>query len=234
VVDEAFDYIRDAVSAHGAVSEHAVQQFILGQFAAYGMRTDKPPIVAVNAHSANPHFQPTPDSGAMQPGDFVLLDIWAKRQAPHSVYADITWTGYIDDTVPETYRQIFRIVQHARDAAITFVQDAVHAGQRICGWEVDEVAREAIGRAGYGEYFIHRTGHSIGEEVHGNGANMDNYESRDERHILPHTCFSIEPGIYLPGQFGVRSEVNMYVGDRAASVTGQPIQLGVIPILHKA
>ncbi len=234
VVDEAFDYIRDAVSAHGAVSEHAVQQFILGQFAAYGMRTDKPPIVAVNAHSANPHFQPTPDSGAMQPGDFVLLDIWAKRQAPHSVYADITWTGYIDDTVPETYRQIFRIVQHARDAAITFVQDAVHAGQRICGWEVDEVAREAIARAGYGEYFIHRTGHSIGEEVHGNGANMDNYESRDERHILPHTCFSIEPGIYLPGQFGVRSEVNMYVGDRAASVTGQPIQLGVIPILHKA
>jgi Xaa-Pro dipeptidase len=234
VVDEAFDYIRDAVSAHGAVSEHAVQQFILGQFAAYGMRTDKPPIVAVNAHSANPHFQPTPDSGVMQPGDFVLLDIWAKRQAPHSVYADITWTGYIDDTVPETYRQIFRIVQHARDAAITFVQDAVHAGQRICGWEVDEVAREAIARAGYGEYFIHRTGHSIGEEVHGNGANMDNYESRDERHILPHTCFSIEPGIYLPGQFGVRSEVNMYVGDRAASVTGQPIQLGVIPILHKS
>jgi len=232
VVNEAFGYVRDAVGAHGAVGEHAVQQFILGRFDACGMRTDKPPIVAVNAHSADPHFQPTPDSGAIRHGDFVLLDIWAKRREPHSVYADITWTGYVGDTVPETYRQIFRIVQHARDAAINFVQDAVHAEQRICGWEVDEVARQAIRKAGYDEYFIHRTGHSIGEEVHGNGANMDNYESRDERHILPHTCFSIEPGIYLPGKFGVRSEVNMYVGDRAASVTGQPIQLTVIPILN--
>jgi Xaa-Pro aminopeptidase len=134
--------------------------------------------------------------------------------------------------VPETYRQIFRVVQHARDAAIDFVQDAVHEARPICGWQVDEAAREVIRKAGYGEYFIHRTGHSIGEEVHGNGANMDNYESRDERRILPQTCFSIEPGIYLPGQFGIRSEVDMYVMERAAFVTGQPIQLAVAPILH--
>jgi len=231
IIDEAFEHIRDAVTTRGEVSEHAVQQFILGRFDAYGMHTDKPPIVAVNAHSADPHFQPTPDSGVIRRGDFVLLDIWAKRREPGSVYADITWTGYVGESVPDVYRQIFRIVQHGRDAAIDFIQDAVHEGRAICGWEVDQAARDAITKAGYGDYFIHRTGHSIGEEVHGNGANMDNYESRDERHILPHTCFSIEPGVYLPRQFGVRSEVDMYVGDRAAYVTGQPIQIAVVPIL---
>jgi Xaa-Pro aminopeptidase len=231
IIDEAFGYIRDTVSAYGEVSEHTVQQYILGRFDAYGLYTGKPPIVAANAHSADPHFQPTPDSGMMRRGDFVLLDIWAKRQETGSVYGDITWTGYVGESVPDSHRHVFRIVQHARDAAITFVQDAVHEGSAICGWEVDEAARDVIRKAGYGDYFIHRTGHSIGEEVHGNGANMDNYESRDERHILPHTCFSIEPGIYLAGQFGVRSEVDMYVSDRAAFVTGQPIQLAVVPIL---
>jgi Xaa-Pro aminopeptidase len=232
IIDEAFGYIRDCVTARGEVGEHTVQQFILGRFAAYDMRSDKPPIVAANAHSADPHFQPTPASGMIRRGDFVLLDIWAKRQEPGSVYADITWTGYVGESVPDPHRHIFRVVQHARDAAIEFVQDAVHEGRAICGWEVDEAAREVIRKAGYGDYFIHRTGHSIGEEVHGNGANMDNYESRDERHILPHTCFSIEPGIYLAGQFGVRSEVDMYVGERAAVVSGQPIQLAVVPILR--
>jgi Xaa-Pro dipeptidase len=234
IIDETFGYIRDLVTTQGEVSEHTVQQFILGRFDHFGMRSDKPPIVAVNAHSADPHFQPTPTSGLIRRGDFVLLDIWSKRKESHSVYADITWTGYVGDTVPDAYRHIFRVVQHARDAAIEFVQDAVHEGRAICGWEVDEVAREMIRRAGYGEHFIHRTGHSIGEEVHGNGANIDNYESRDERHILPHTCFSIEPGVYLPGQFGVRSEVDVYVSDHAAFVTGQPIQLGVVPILSLA
>jgi Xaa-Pro aminopeptidase len=231
IIDDTFNYVRDAVSSHGEISEHAVQQFILGRFDTYGMRTKKPPIVAANAHSADPHFQPTPDSGLIRRGDFVLLDIWAKRQEAGSVYADITWTGYVDNSVPDAHRNIFRIVQHARDAAIDFVQDAVHERRAICGWEVDEAARQVIKKAGYGDYFMHRTGHSIGEEVHGNGANMDNYESRDERHILPHTCFSIEPGIYLAGQFGVRSEVNMYVSERAAVVSGQPIQLAIVPIL---
>jgi len=232
IIDESFGYIRQAVTNRGEVSEHTVQQFILERFDSYGMRSDKPPIVAVNAHSADPHFQPTPTSGVIHRGDFVLLDIWAKGKEPRSVYADITWTGYVGATVPTPYPNIFRVVQQARDAAIHLVEDAIHAGQAICGWEVDEMARETIRKAGYGEYFIHRTGHSIGEEVHGNGANMDNYESRDERHILPHTCFSIEPGVYLPGQFGVRSEVDMYVSDRAALVTGQPIQLEVVPILQ--
>jgi Xaa-Pro aminopeptidase len=234
IIDEAFAYIRQEVVTGGQVSEHRTQQFILERFDAYGLRTDAPPIVAANAHSADPHFQPAPDSGPIGRGDFVLLDIWAKLKEPGSVYADITWTGYVGESVPDAYRHIFRIVQRARDAAIDFVQDAVHAGRAICGWEVDEAARQVIRRAGYGDYFIHRTGHSIGEAVHGNGANMDNYESRDERHLLPSTGFSIEPGIYLPGQFGVRSEVNMYVGERAAFVTGQPIQLAVVPILKAA
>jgi Xaa-Pro aminopeptidase len=231
-IDEAFAYIRDAVTGHDSVTEHAVQQFLLQRFEHYGLRTDKPPIVAANAHSADPHFQPTPQSGMIRRGDFVLLDIWAKRQEPGSVYADITWTGYVGEAVPDAYRRIFRIVRHARDAAIDFVQDAVHAERPICGWEVDEVAREVIRKAGFGERFIHRTGHSIGQEVHGNGANIDNYETRDERRILPHCCFSIEPGIYLSGEFGVRSEVDMYVDDHAAFVTGQPIQLEVVPILQ--
>ncbi|HSF29914.1 MAG TPA: M24 family metallopeptidase [Candidatus Tectomicrobia bacterium] len=231
IIDETFGHLRETVTNHGEVSEHAVQQFILGRFESYSMRSDKPPIVAVNAHSADPHFQPTPTSGLIRRGDFVLLDIWAKRKESRSVYADITWTGYLGEAVPELYRNIFRVVQRGRDAAIDFVQDAVHAGRAICGWEVDDMAREAIRKAGYAEYFIHRTGHSIGEEVHGNGANIDNYESRDERHLLPRTCFSIEPGVYLPGQFGVRSEVDMYVSEHGAFVTGQPIQLGVVPIL---
>lgn len=232
IIDESFGFIREAVTNRGEVSEHSVQQFILERFDSNGTRSDKPPIVAVNAHSADPHFQPTPTSGVIRRGDFVLLDIWAKGKEPRSVYADITWTGYVGATVPEPYPSVFRVVQQARDAAMHLVEDAIHAGQALCGWEVDEMARETIRKAGYGEYFIHRTGHSIGEEVHGNGANMDNYESRDERHILPHTCFSIEPGIYLPGQFGVRSEVDMYISDRAALVTGQPIQLAVVPILQ--
>ena len=230
-IDEAFGYVRETVTSRGEVSEHAVQQFIRERFGHHGLATDKLPIVAANAHSADPHFRPGPDSGVIRRGDFLLLDIWARRNEPRSVYADITWTGYVGETVPDRYRKVFRLVQHARDAAISFVQDAVHAGRPICGWQVDDAAREVIRRAGFGEQFIHRTGHSIGEEVHGNGANMDNYETRDERRILPRTCFSIEPGIYLAGEFGVRSEVDMYVSDQAAFVTGQPIQLEVVPIL---
>lgn len=233
-IDEAFEFVREAVTSRGEVSEHAVQQFIRERFGHHGLGTDKLPIVAANAHSADPHFRPEPESGVIRRGDFLLLDIWAKRNEPRSVYADITWTGYVGETVPDRYRKVFRIVQHARDAAINFVQDAVHAGRPICGWQVDEAAREVIRRAGFAEQFIHRTGHSIGEEVHGNGANMDNYETRDERRILPRTCFSIEPGIYLAGEFGVRSEVDMYVSDEAAFVTGQPIQLEVVPILSSS
>ncbi|MGH9731312.1 MAG: M24 family metallopeptidase, partial [Candidatus Acidiferrales bacterium] len=163
-------------------------------------------------------------------GDLMLLDVWGKLDRPGSVFYDITWMGYLGGSVPAKFAKIFRIVRQARDAAIEFVKQSVSSGRATYGWEVDRAAREVIRKAGYGKFFTHRTGHSIGQDVHGNGANMDGLETRDDRRIVPHTCFSIEPGIYLP-EFGVRTEVNVYVGDGEASVTG-PMQEEIIPILE--
>ena len=159
-------------------------------------------------------------SRPIRAGDLLLLDIWAKRAIAGSVYYDITWVGYLGNRVPDSYAKIFRIVREARDNAVKFIQEAVAKGREIHGWEVDKVARKTIEKAGYGKYFVHRTGHSIGQEVHGNGANMDGLETRDDRKIVPHTCFSIEPGIYLP-EFGIRSEVDVLIHNGAAQVTGR-------------
>lgn len=225
-VDEAFAYIRQ----QAPVSEYAVQQFILQRFADRGLTTHHPPIVAINAHSADPHFEPQAEGSALiQPGDFVLIDLWAKE--PNGVYADITWTGFMGSEVPARYQEIFTYVRAARDAAIAFVQERMRREQSFAGHEVDAASRKVIVDAGYGDYFVHRTGHSIGEEVHGNGANMDGLETRDERRVLPGTCFSIEPGIYLQGEFGVRSEINIYMTPSEAIVTGAPMQTAVVPIL---
>ncbi|MGB7229282.1 MAG: M24 family metallopeptidase, partial [Candidatus Acidiferrales bacterium] len=178
----------------------------------------------------NPHYEPPATGSApIREGDLLLLDIFGKLDRPDSVYYDITWMGYLGASVPAKYAKIFTIVRSARDAAVNFVLNSVSAGREIHGWEVDRACREVIRKAGYAKYFTHRTGHSIGQDVHGNGANMDGLETRDNRRIVPHTCFSIEPGIYLP-EFGVRSEVNVYVGDGKAEVTG-PIQQEIIPIL---
>lgn len=224
-VHAAFDYLRTAAP----VSEYQVQQFILERFARHGLTTHHPPVVAAGAHSADPHYTPGPEGSAtIRPGDFVLIDLWAKE--PRGVYADITWTGFMGAQVPERYRTIFEIVRHARDAAVAFVEDRVGRGRAFAGHEVDAAARAVITDAGYGDRFIHRTGHSIGEEVHGNGANMDGAETRDTRRVLPQTCFSIEPGIYLPGEFGVRSEIDVYVTERDVRVTGRPAQTEVVPI----
>jgi Xaa-Pro aminopeptidase len=206
-----------------------VQQFILQRFAARGLVANHPPIVAINAHSADPHFEPTPDSGLIRPGDFVLIDLWAKE--PDGVYADYTWTGFMGNVVPDRHQEIFTIVRNARDAAIAFVKDRIAREQSFRGCEVDAAARKVITDAGYGNYFVHRTGHSIGEEVHGNGANMDGLETQDERRVLPGSCFSIEPGIYLAGEFGVRSEVNVYVTEQEAIVTGTPMQTEIVRII---
>ena len=159
-------------------------------------------------------------SEPIRPGDFVLLDVWAKKNSPDAVYYDITWTGFIGKEPSGRMLEIFQIVRDARDAGIKTVQEAVTAKRAIAGWEVDRAVRSHIKQAGYGQYFIHRTGHSIGTEVHANGANMDDLEIHDERRILPNSCFSIEPGIYLP-EFGVRSEVNVLVRPQAAEVTGK-------------
>lgn len=224
-VHAAFDYLRSAAP----VSEYEVQRFILERFARHGLTTHHPPVVAAGAHSADPHYTPGPEGSAViRPGDFVLIDLWAKE--PHGVYADITWTGFMGTSVPDRYRTIFEIVRTARDVAVAFVEDRVGQGQAFSGHEVDAAARAVITDAGYGDRFIHRTGHSIGEEVHGNGANMDGAETRDTRRVLPRTCFSIEPGIYLLGEFGVRSEIDVYVTERDVRVTGRPAQTEVVPI----
>jgi Xaa-Pro aminopeptidase len=161
-------------------------------------------------------------------GDLVLLDVWGKKNTPDAVYYDITWMGFVGSAPSGRMREIFEIVRDARDAGVTTVIDAIGAGRRIAGWEVDRVTRGHIQKKGFGDYFIHRTGHSIGTDVHSNGANMDDLEIHDERQILPNSCFSIEPGIYLP-EFGVRSEVNVLVHADAAEVTGK-IQREIVNI----
>jgi Xaa-Pro aminopeptidase len=233
IVDEAFQHVGALVTARKDLTEYGLQQFILSCFTHHGLVTSSAPIAAANEHSANPHYGPSATGSAViAEGDLVLIDLWAKRPEPGSVYADITWTGYVGRTVPSKPREVFEIVRAARDAALEFVKTRVATGDFPCGWEVDETCRNVIRNAGYGEKFLHRTGHSIGEEVHGNGANIDNLETQDKRRLLPRTCFSIEPGIYLPGQFGIRSELDVYLADRDAIVYGLPVQTEIVPILN--
>jgi Xaa-Pro aminopeptidase len=233
IIMQAFAEIARRIRANEPTTEYDIQQFITRRYEEECMTSDgDPPIVAVNANAANPHYAPTREVTApIKRNDFVLFDVSAKFKRPDAVYTDQTWTGYVGDAVPGEYTRIFNIVRQARDAAVEFVQQSMRAGRTIKGAEVDDVARGVIKRAGYGEQFLHRTGHSIGEEVHGNGANIDDLETQDGRHIIPRTCFSIEPGIYLEGRFGVRSEIDVYVSERDARVTGQPIQTKIIAIL---
>jgi Xaa-Pro dipeptidase len=220
IVEGAFKEIGHRVR-NGGTTEYDIQQWIADALRRAELITEDLPIVAVNANSGNPHYEPSAEgSSRIRPGDFVLLDIWAKTKAPNAVYYDITWTGVIG-TPSEKQVKIFNIVRDARDAGVKKVQEAFAAGRKIAGWEVDEVTRSLIASAGLAEYFTHRTGHSIGVTVHGNGANMDNLETKDEREIIPNTCFSIEPGVYLPGEFGVRSEVNVLTRNGSAEVTGK-------------
>jgi len=206
---------------NGGTTEHAMQQWFMEAFRRENLVTDDPPVVAVNANSGNPHYEPHAEGSApIREGDFVLLDVWAKKNTPGAVYYDITWTGYIGKAPSDKQREIFQIVRDARDVGVKTVLDAIAAGQHIAGWQVDRATRDHIQKSGYGDYFIHRTGHSIGTDVHSNGANMDDLEIHDERQILPNSCFSIEPGIYLP-DFGVRSEVNVLVRSNRAEVTGK-------------
>jgi Xaa-Pro dipeptidase len=232
--DAAFGFIADRVRKSGSVRETEVQQRILDHFAAHNLETDHPPICAVNAHSGDPHYSPGPGSDApIREGDFVLIDLWAKLKKPRSVYSDLTWTGFVGKEVPARYEEIFQIVARARDAGINKVREAFAAGRPLQGWEVDDATRAVIDQAGQGAYFCHRTGHSIGQETHGNGANMDNLETREERRVLPRTCFSVEPGIYLP-EFGVRSEVNVFVDSSGkVHVTGGDPQTHVLAILKQ-
>lgn len=232
IIHEAYAEIARGIRANEAVTEYAIQQFMMRRFADAGMICDAPPIVAVNANSANAHYSPNSERfSPINKGDFVLLDVWAKLDQPSSVYADLSWTGFVGEIVPDQYSRIFDIVAGARDAAVSFIQSKVYAGESFRGAEVDDVSRAVIRDAGYANRFNNRTGHSIGAEVHGNGANIDNLETPDTRFVVPNTCFSIEPGIYLPGEFGLRSEIDVFVGENEVLIVGQPIQTAVIPIL---
>ena len=232
IIHEAFGEIARGLRAEEPVTEFSIQQFILRRFEDAGMICDSPPIVAVNANSADAHYSPSRElHSPIKRGDFVLLDVWAKLNKPGAVYGDLSWTGFAGESVPEEYSKIFNIVSQARDRAVDFIREQVSAGQSFHGADVDDVSRGVIRDAGFGDFFNSRTGHSIGEEVHGNGANIDNIETPDNRMITPRTCFSIEPGIYLPGRFGLRSEIDVFVGDGEVMIAGQPIQTGIIPIM---
>jgi Xaa-Pro aminopeptidase len=232
IVDEAFGHVAEILSKGLNLTEYGLQQFILSRIREAGMVTSSPPIAAVNAHSADPHYAPpAAGSATITRDDLVLIDLWAKQPAAGSVYADITWTAYAGSTVPEKHRTVFSIVRQGRDAALNFVRTQMLAGQRPFGYEVDSACRLVIQAAGYGAQFVHRTGHSIGEEVHGNGANIDGLETQDTRRLMPHTCFSIEPGIYLPGEFGIRSELDVFLTERDALVFGLPLQSDLSALL---
>jgi Xaa-Pro dipeptidase len=231
IKDRAFAEASRRLRSDEPLSDFGLQQFMLRLYREAGLVTDGPPIVATNAHCSNPHYMPTPENQTpIQRGDVVMLDFWARLDRPNAVYADHTWMAFAGDRIPARLADVFGIVATARDRAIDFVRDAVDRGQTIQGWQVDDAARGVIVERGYGDFFVHRTGHSIDLEVHGNGANMDNYESHDERTVMAETGFSIEPGIYLP-EFGVRSEVNVFIHAHKVVVTGVPIQTEVIPLL---
>jgi Xaa-Pro dipeptidase len=224
IVREAWKYI-----AAGSRSEYQVMVWLREAMRRAGIADGYGPNVSVNENSSDSHYEPTAASSRqIKQGDFLLIDIWGRMDRPESCFYDITWTGVVGREPTDRERQVFSLVAEARDAAIKTVQDAFTAGRPIAGWEADDAARAVIRAAGFGDYFTHRTGHSISYETHGNGANLDNLETHDERLILPHTCFSVEPGIYLP-EFGLRSEVNMLTEPGRAIVTG-PIQTKLVRI----
>jgi len=230
--DVAFQFIADEIRTKGSVTEGAVQTRIMKHFADHGLTTYSPPIVGVGPHSGDPHYETTATSNApIRPGDFVLIDLWAKQNKPRAVYADYTRVAFVGANVPEKYSTIFAIVAAARDAGIACVKDAFSKNEPLLGWQIDAATRAVIEKAGYGEQFTHRTGHNIGQEVHGNGAHIDGLETREDRRIIRRTCFSIEPGIYLP-EFGVRSEVDVFVDkDGEVHVTGGELQTEVHTII---
>ena len=229
--DSAWRFIVEHVRSSGEVRETEVQSFMMDFFHSNNMTTYHPPIIGANENSGDPHYSPQAGRDkAIRLNDFVLIDSWAKMKAPQSVYSDLTKVGFVGEAVPKKHAEIFQIVSAARDAGIKCVKDAFAGSEHIFGWQVDEATRKVIEDAGYGEYFVHRTGHNIGQEVHGNGAHIDYLETREDRRILPETCFSIEPGIYLP-EFGVRSEIDVFIeADGKVNVTGG-LQQEVIPLL---
>jgi Xaa-Pro aminopeptidase len=229
VLQATFDMVARSVRDRASIDEFGVQQFMADQFRRRNL-VFEPPIVAVNANSGNPHYEPRPSGSApVREGDLLLTDLWCREEKEGSIWADITWMSYLGSQVPDRFQEIWEIVAGARDAAVDFLRAGMKQGKQMRGAEVDDVSRRHIQDRGYGEYFLHRTGHSIGREVHGNGCNIDNLETIDERLLIPRTGFSIEPGIYLK-DFGVRSEIDVYMDPRRVEVTTD-VQEQIIPLL---
>ncbi|MCZ2153925.1 MAG: M24 family metallopeptidase [Bryobacterales bacterium] len=218
---EAFAWIGNHLGEGATITEFDVKQLLLKGFEEHGLITDHGPIVAVNANASDPHYEPSADRHVkITRGDLVLIDMWARLAKPRSVFYDITWTGFCGDEPPAEILRVFEIVRDARDAGFHAVKTRIEAGDKPMGFEIDDVVRRHIQEAGYGDAFIHRTGHSIGDTVHFTGANIDNFETHDTRPLLENTCFSIEPGIYLP-TFGIRSEFNVFIREGSARTTGE-------------
>jgi Xaa-Pro aminopeptidase len=230
VLAAGWKHIGDSVRSNRAVGEIDVVNFFLEAFKREELFTDHGPNCSVGPNSADSHYEPNAASSKrINNGDFVLIDIWAKLNSPTAIWYDITWTGIVGREPSDHEQLIFNTVREARDAAITTVQEAYAANKQIAGWEADEAARTVIRNAGFADAFTHRTGHNIAVSLHGNGAHLDNLETHDERLLLPNTCFSVEPGLYFPGSFGVRSEVNMLTAPGKAAVTG-PAQSALLRI----
>ena len=230
IKDRAYDAVARRMRDNVATSEYDIQQLMAGWFRDEGLVTDSDPNVSAAENSGNPHYLPTAAAHrAIRADEIVLLDLWGKLDVPGAVFADITWVGYTGKTVPERYAKAFDAIRRARDAGIELVQRAAREGRDVRGFEVDRVASSVIREAGYGDRILHRTGHSLGETVHGTGVNMDDYETHDDRRLLPGTGFTIEPGVYFD-DFGVRTEINMVVAARDAAVTG-PLQTGILALV---
>jgi Xaa-Pro aminopeptidase len=230
IVNEAFEHVTSCVREGKPLSEYDLQQWILGRFEKGGIMTEEGPDIAVNANASDPHYAPSREkSSPIREGDLLLMDVWGKQKGAGSVYYDVTWMGYLGSKVPDRYAKVFKVLTEARDRAVELIRANAKAGKPLQGWQVDRSAREVVEKAGYGKYFFHRTGHNIGTSVHGNGVNMDGLETHDERHLIPRTCNSVEPGIYLP-EFGMRTEVDVYVGEKEARVTGA-VQKEILPLL---
>ena len=217
-VKEAFNFIGENIGSN--ITEFEVAEFIRDRFTKRNLKTPDGPVVAINAHAADPHFEPTEsNSVSMQKGDWLLIDLWGRIEDEPSVCADITWTAYIGDKVPSKHREVFNTVIGSRDAAVSLLEKAHMEGRLLQGWEVDAEARNYINNAGYGKYFSHRLGHSLGKEAHGNAVNLDGWETHDTRTVSPKIGFTIEPGIYIPGEFGVRSEIDLFYYESGPMVT---------------
>lgn len=229
IKDRAFDTVRTRLGAGEATTEFELQQLMWGWFEEEGLTSDAPPLVAVQENASDPHYMPSAErSRGIERDQLLLLDLWGKLTAPGAVFADISWVGFTGNAVPDEVTRVFTVARDARDAAVSFLQDAARAGREVRGFELDRAARSVIERAGYGQYILHRTGHSLGESVHGNGAHLDDYETHDERRLLPGTGFTIEPGIYLD-RFGVRTEINVVWAPDGPEVTG-PRQRDIVTL----